>query len=114
MKKYFLIAVCLFAFMLAAGCSKSTGVMPWSENCYSVSADVDKTVFSKPSDAEHIAYREASSFCAALGQGVLVESFQHVNSWWHYTAKLVFRCIPSKEKTQSEKEGFQKVDVEML
>ena len=114
MKKYFLIAVYLLALMLAAGCSKTTGVMPWSETHYSVSADVDKTVFTKPSDAEQLAYKEASRFCSALGQGVNVRNFRHMETWTHYSVKLIFRCIPSKEETQAEKEGFQKVDVEML
>ena len=114
MKKSFLITVCLLALMFAAGCSKTTGVMPWSENCYSVSADVDKTLFTKPSDAEAAAYQEASKFCSALGQGIHVKNFQHVDSWRHYTVKLIFRCLPSKEESQAEKEGFQKVDVEML
>ena len=114
MKKYFLISVCLLALMLAAGCSKTTGVMPWSETHYSVSADVDKTVFTKPSDAEQLAYKEASRFCSALGQGVNVRNFRHMETWTHYSVKLIFRCIPSKEESQAEKEGFQKLDVEML
>ena len=114
MKKHFLLSACILCLLASSGCSKTTGVLPWREGSYSVSADVDKTLFTRPSDAEAIAYKEASNFCSALGQGIHIKSFQHVNSWRHYTVKLIFRCIPSKEKTQSEKEGFQKVDVEML
>jgi len=37
-----------------------------------------------------------------------------METWTHYSVKLIFRCIPSKEESQAEKEGFQKLDVEML
>ena len=114
MKKYFLLPICALCLLVFTACSKTTGVMPWSENYYSVSADVDKTLFTKPSDAEAAAYQEASKFCSALGQGIHVKRFQHVISWRHYTVKLIFRGLPSKEESQAEKEGFQKVDVEML
>ena len=114
MKKYFLLSACALCVLVSAGCSKSTGVMPWSDNRYSVSADVDKTVFTKPSDAEQLAYKDASRFCSEQGQGVHVESFQHVNSWWHYTVKLIFRCIPSNEERRGEEHDIRKVDVEML
>ena len=114
MKKYFLLLACVCSLLASAGCSKSTGIMPWTEDHYSVSVDVDKTLFTKPSDAEQLAYKEASNFCSALGQGVHVKSFQHVNSWVHYTVKLVFRCIPEGAPVSPSHDGVKKVDVEML
>lgn len=114
MKKYAFLFTSLFCLLATAGCSKTTGVMPWTENYYSISADVDKTLFTKPSDAEQVAYREASAHCASLGQGIYVKEFIHVNSWWHYTVKLVFRCIPEGAPVPSALGGVKKVDVEML
>ena len=114
MKKYFLIAVCLFALMLAAGCSKSTGVMPWAPGVYSVTADLDKTLFTSHADAERRAYQEAAAFCASKGQTIRVKNFDHITARWYYSVKLIFACDPVDASDVPVDSSLQKVDVEML
>ena len=113
MKKYSLIAICLLALMLA-GCSKSTGVMPWAPGVYSVTADLDKTLFTSHADAERCAYQEAAAFCASKGQQVYVKNFDHITTRWYYTVKLIFSCSPAEEGEQSGYSRLRKINTDML
>jgi hypothetical protein len=114
MKKYVLLFTCILCLLVFSGCSKTTGVMRWSDKYCSISADVDKTAFTKPSDAERAAYQEARAYCASLGQDIYVKESFHMQSRWYYTVKLIFRCIPEGAPDAPAQNDIRKVDVEML
>ena len=111
MKKICSLLSCVLCLFILSGCSKSTGVMPWGEGQYSVSVDLERALLTSPTDAERIAYKEASAYCAEVGQEVAVDVFQHKTFWRHYTVKLVFRCL---SKEAESKAPYEKINIEML
>ena len=118
MKKYFLLSLCTFCLLASAGCSKSTGVIPWGAGAYAVTATVDRTIFTSHTDAEVLAHQEAAAFCASRGQDIYVEGQISDTRQLYYFVKVLFRCIGSQKDSGT---GFmprrgetQKVDVEML
>lgn len=114
MKKYFLLSLCAFCLLCAAGCSKSSGIMPWAPGVYSVTTDLDRTLFTSHADAERIAYEDAAAFCASRGQAVRIQNFDHLTARLYYSVKLIFTCIPMDAPVPPAQDGRQKVDVEML
>ena len=54
--------------------------MPWAPGVYSVTTDLDRTLFTSYADAERVAYDDAAAFCASKGQAVRVKNFQLSNS----------------------------------
>ena len=114
MKKYFLLSLCGLCLLASAGCSKSSGVMPWAPGVYSVTTDLDRTLFTSYADAERVAYDDAAAFCASKGQAVRVKNFLRSPARWFYSVKLIFACDPVEMPVTPEQGGRQKVDVEML
>lgn len=70
MKYCFIIFVCGF-FLIS--CSKSSGVMEYSPNIYSVSVDVDSEFYGAGS-AQKKAFEEAKAFCESQGKIVSIKS----------------------------------------
>ena len=114
MKKYFCLFACALCLLVSSGCSKSSGVMPWAPGVYSVTTDLDRTLFTSHADAERIAYDDAAAFCASKGQAVRVKNFHHYTARWFYSVKLIFACDPVDMPVTPGQDGKQKVDVEML
>ena len=117
MKKYFLLSLCAFCLLASAGCSKSTGVIPWGAGLYTVTANVDRTIFTSHSDAELLAHQEATAFCVSKGQEVYVDRQVVDTRKLYYSVKVFFYC---KDSGKDAGAGFmprigetQKVDVEM-
>ena len=118
MKNYFLLSLGVLCLVASAGCSKSTGVIPWGAGAYAVTATVDRTIFTSHSDAEVLAHQEAAAFCASRGQDVYVVGQLTDTRRLYYSVKVHFRCIGAEKDAGSDfmprRGETQKVDVEML
>ena len=118
MKKYFLFSLCALCLLASAGCSKSTGVIPWGAGAYAVTATVDRTIFTSHTDAEVLAHQEAAAFCASRGQDIYVEGQLTDTHKLYYSVKVLFRCIGAEKDAGTgfmpRRGEIQKVDIEML
>ncbi len=118
MKKFFLLSLCVLSLVGSAGCSKSTGVIPWGADAYAVTATVDRTIFTSHTDAEVLAHQEAAAFCTSRGQDIYVEGQLTDTRQLYYSVKVLFRCIGAAKDAGAgfmpRRGELQKVDVEML
>jgi len=89
-KVILLLSVTIIAI---TGCSKSSGVMEYSPDLYSVSVDVDSEFYGLAS-AKKKAFDEARVFCTSKGKILSIESTEGVsNSFGYTTATVIFRCV---------------------
>ena len=86
----FLFVVALF---MMTGCTKSSGVMEFGPELYSVSVDVDSEIYGLGS-AKKKAYEEARTFCLSKNRQLSVESTDGLaNPIGYTTATIIFRCV---------------------
>jgi len=86
----FLLVVTFFAI---SGCTKSSGVMEFGPELYSVSVDVDSEIYGLGS-AKKKAYEEAKTFCFSQNKNLSVESTEGLSNPVGYTtATILFRCV---------------------
>ena len=76
-----------------SGCTKSSGVMEFGPELYSVSVDVDSEMYGLGS-AKKKAYEEAKTFCLSQNRILSVDSTDDcANPIGYTTATLLFRCV---------------------
>lgn len=90
MRFYFAIFICC---MFLVSCSKSSGIMEYSPNLYSVSIDVDSEFYGVGT-AQKKAYEEAKVFCESSGKTISVKSIDNnTNSFGFTNSSIIFQCI---------------------
>lgn len=92
MKYFFTIFVCIFLL----SCTKSSGIMEYSPDVYSVSIDVDSEFYGVGS-AQKKAFEEAKSFCESKGRAVSIQSVDNnTNSFGYTNSSLIFQCVEAQ------------------
>lgn len=92
MKYLFAILICIFL----VSCSKSSGVMEFRPNMYSVSVDVDSEFYGAGSSQKK-AFEEAKVFCESKGKVISIQSVDnHTNSFGYTNSSIIFQCIDAK------------------
>lgn len=89
-------------FVVAAGCSYSSGIMKLGPDTYSASASVWSIRGGYP-EARRQVIAEANEHCSQLGKEILVTNVNQVGgSGRTYAAEIIFRCI-SKEGSELQR-----------